>query len=139
MRVAFDSSALAKRYVLERGSDRVAELCARAEEVILSVVCIPEILSALNRLRRERLLTRNRYVRIKRALAADVEQATVLAITPPVLGRTVAALEKAPLRALDAIHVATGLDSACELFVSADKRQCDAARKMGLTVELVGA
>ena len=139
MRVAFDSSALAKRYALERGSDRVAELCARAEEVILSVVCIPEILSALNRLRRERLLTRNRYVRIKRALAADVEQATVLAITPPVLGRTVAALEKAPLRTLDAIHAATGLDSACELFVSADKRQCNAARKMGLTVELVGA
>ena len=49
MRIALDSSALAKRYVSESGTPRVLELCAQATEVVVSVLCVPEILSGLNR------------------------------------------------------------------------------------------
>jgi predicted nucleic acid-binding protein len=45
----FDSSAFAKRYIEESGSQNVDALCQEAGEVGLSVLCVPEIVSALNR------------------------------------------------------------------------------------------
>ena len=137
MRIALDASALAKRYIQEDGSQRVGQLCAQAEEVILSVVSIAEIISAFNRRRREKRLTARQYTTLKKDLAADANQATVLSITSPVLKKAIVALEKSPLRALDAIGVATALDTSCDLFVSADARQCTAARALGLHVEQI--
>ena len=56
MKVFFDSSALVHRYVPERGTEAVLELCRQATELGVSVICLPEIISALNRLRREKKL-----------------------------------------------------------------------------------
>jgi len=56
MKTFLDSSAFAKRFVDETGSDKVEETCAQASELGLSVICVPEIISALNRRRRERSL-----------------------------------------------------------------------------------
>ena len=137
MRIAFDSSALAKRYVAEAGTERVLELCAQARQVILSVLCIPEIISGLNRLRREKKLSTRKYRSLKKDLAADVAQALLVPISETVLGAAIRALEGAQLRALDALHIATALDSSCDLFVSADTRQCKAARSLGLRVEQI--
>ena len=137
MRIAFDSSALAKRYVAEAGTERVLELCAQASQVILSVLCIPEIISGLNRLRREKGLSRRKYRSLKKDLAADVSQALLVPISETVLVVAIRALEGAPLRALDALHTATALDSSCDLFVSADTRQCKAARSLGLQVQQI--
>ena len=61
MRTFFDSSAFAKRYVEEPGSRAVDSLCSHATELALSVVCIPEIISAMNRLMREGQLSRPNY------------------------------------------------------------------------------
>jgi len=49
----FDSSAFAKRYIEEEGSFLVDEICRDADELSISVICIPEIVSALNRRVRE--------------------------------------------------------------------------------------
>jgi hypothetical protein len=138
MRIAFDTSALAKRYVDERGTPRVLELCAQATEIVVSVLCVPEILSALNRLRREGRLTSGGYVAAKTDLADDMTQATIVPVTPAVVSRAIEILEKAALRTLDAIHLAVAMDSACDLFVSSDVRQCEAARELGLKIERVG-
>jgi len=54
MRLFFDSSAFAKRFIEEAGSQKIEELCQKASEVGLSVICFPEIISALNRRLRER-------------------------------------------------------------------------------------
>jgi predicted nucleic acid-binding protein len=138
MRIAFDSSALAKRYVRESGTPRVLELCAQATEVVVSVLCVPEILSGLNRLRREERLSSDGYSAAKTDLADDMTQATIVAVTPTVLSRAIELLEEAALRTLDAIHLAVAMDSACDLFVSADARQCEAASELGLRIERVG-
>ena len=50
MKVFLDTSAFAKRYVGENGSDKVAVLCQRADSLIVSVMCLPELISALSRL-----------------------------------------------------------------------------------------
>jgi hypothetical protein len=138
MRIAFDSSALAKRYVDEPGTSRVLDLCSQATEVIVSVLCVPEILSGLNRLRREGRLSSGGYLEAKTDLANDMAQATIVPVTSAVLSRAIELLEKAALRTLDAIHLAVAMDSTCDLFVSADVRQCEAASELGLKIERVG-
>ena len=49
MKTLFDSSAFAKRYVDEDGSQEVDEICQATSILAVSVLCVPEIVSALNR------------------------------------------------------------------------------------------
>ena len=56
--VFLDSSALAKRYVQETGSERVEEILADATSLGLSVIALTEVISALCRRRREAALAR---------------------------------------------------------------------------------
>lgn len=137
MRISFDSSALAKRYIVESGSDRVGQVCAQAQEVILSIVCIAEVVSALNRLRREKKLSTRKYHTLKQDFVDDVEQATIVPLNERVLAIAINALEKAPLRTLDAIQIASAINASCDLFISADKRQSQAATALGLHVEQI--
>jgi uncharacterized protein len=138
MRVFLDASALAKRYSAEAGSEKVLEFCRRAEEILLSSIAIVEVLSGLNRLRREKRVTPRQYDQLKKDLAADVGQATILDLAPAVIRTAIHCLEHAPLRAMDAIHVASAKESVCDVFLSADTRQCRAARLLKMNVEQVG-
>ena len=72
MRVYFDSSAFAKRYINERGTEKVLAWCDQATELALSVIAIPELVSAFCRLRRERRITASQYQRIRSDLMADI-------------------------------------------------------------------
>lgn len=137
MRVFLDTSALAKRYVAEPGTDIVARQCQAAEEIILSSLCVPELISGLNRLKRSGELSTIRYRMLKRRLAADVEEATVMDLAPAIISRAISCLERAPLRASDAIHLACALESMCDLFLTADRRQASAATRFNLKVEPV--
>lgn len=135
MNVFLDSSALAKRYVQEPGSDRVQEILAAASSLGVSVLCLSEIVSALSRRRRERRLAQQQYLKAKQALLEDLEDASVVNITEQVLARAVELLERWPLRSSDALHVASAAEWSADLFVSADRKQCAAARACGLQVE----
>ena len=57
MRVYFDSSAFAKRYIAETGTADVLAWCERAGELALPVIAVPEVISAFCRLQREGRLT----------------------------------------------------------------------------------
>jgi predicted nucleic acid-binding protein len=138
MRLFLDSSSLAKRYIAEKGTDRVLQRCGEASEIVLSILCIPETLSALNRLRREKKLSARQYLDLKQDLAMDVAAATMIELNEDVLYETIRCLEDTPVRAMDAIHIASALASICDIFLSADPRQCKAARRMGLQVEEIG-
>ena len=134
MRVYFDPSAYAKRYIDEHGTQEVLAWCEQATELVLSVIAIPELISALCRMRREARLTSNQYRRIKQDLMVDIVDALICETTPRVIQNAVNVLEANPLRGMDAIHIGAALACSAEVFVSADKRQCDAAKKSGLTV-----
>lgn len=134
MRTYFDTSALAKRYVREAGTEAVLEKCSKATEIVVSVICLPELLSALNRLRRENSITSEQYTSLKQGAIADFRQAMFVEISPAILQESILCLESAPLRAMDAIHIATARRTGCDAFVSADTRQCTAARELGLPV-----
>ncbi len=137
MRTFFDSSAFVKRYINEHGSQDVDNLCLKSTMVGIGVICIPEIVSALNRRRREKSLSHQDYAIIKQRFAEDVRDAVVVNLTQTVLSATITILETSPSRAMDALHVACAIEWKAELFVSADKEQIAAAKKAGLRTELV--
>ena len=139
MNVFFDSSALAKRYIDEKGSDRVQVILSSASALAVSVICVPEIVCALCRRRRERKLSTEEYRSAKAAMLTDIDDATVLAVTEEVIARAVALLEQFPLRSADALHIACASEWSTDLFVSADDRQCQAAKACDLRAEAIRA
>jgi hypothetical protein len=139
VRTVLDSSSLAKRYIDEFGSDDVQEVLSAASELGLCVLCTPEIVSALNRRRREGILTQEEYLQAKALLTADVRDAMVLNLTPAVMSRAIALLETNVLRAIDSLHIACAMEWDADLFVSSDWRQTAAARNAGMNVRVVGS
>ena len=138
MKLVVDSSAFAKRYVQEDGSEDMDLLLQRASELALCIILVPEIISGLNRRLREGFLSTRDYRRAKMQLLEDVHDATLIQITPSVISHSVKLLENNVLRALDAFHVACALEWQAELFVTADRRQLKAAKNVGLHTEYLG-
>ncbi|MBU4212078.1 MAG: type II toxin-antitoxin system VapC family toxin, partial [Verrucomicrobia bacterium] len=68
MKAFFDSSAFAKRYIEEPGSAVADEICMTIDQLGLSVICLPEIISALNRRLREKTIAREQYGLTKQRL-----------------------------------------------------------------------
>ena len=130
----FDSSAFAKRYVQEAGSDDVLLWCERATEIGLSGIALPEIISAFCRLLREKRISRKQYHALKISLLEDVRDIAICDLSPEVIHHSILALEKNTLRGMDAIHIGSALALRAEVFVSADQRQCKAANLAGLRV-----
>ena len=137
MKAYLDSSAFAKRFIEESGSDSVETICAKASELGLSVICVPEIVSALNRRRREHKLTQDQYKVAKKRLLDDVRDADIIFLTPTVIGSAIMILEASPARAMDALHVACALEWGAELFASSDKQQLQAAKLAGMKTKLI--
>ncbi len=138
MKLVVDSSALAKRYVLEDGSEIVDQLLQRASQLALCTILVPEIISGLNRRLREHYLSPYEYRKAKGQLLNDVRDSIVLQVTPAVISRSVKLLEVNVLRAMDALHIASALEWEAECFVTADRRQMMAANNSGLHTEYVG-
>ncbi len=134
MKVFLDTSAFAKRHVAEQGSDQVLAVCQQADSLVVSVICLPELISTLSRLVREKKLASAAYRKLKGDMIADLADVDICQITREVLSSVVSLLELHPLRAMDGLHVACALVCAPDAFVSADHRQLSAARDAGLSV-----
>jgi predicted nucleic acid-binding protein len=134
MKAFFDSSAFAKRYIAEPGSDKVEKICLQSSMLGVSSICLPEIISALCRLRRQSAITEDQYETAKQALLRDLQDALVCNITPSVIKQSIHILETSKVRSLDALHIACALEFQAEAFVSSDVHQLSAAKTAGLKV-----
>ncbi len=132
MNAFFDSSAFAKRYIEEKGSGEVDDLCHATDRLALSSICVPEIVSALNRRIREKTISGADYIAIKAHLLDDVRDVEIVNITDDVVAQSMRILEQSPVRAMDSLHIACALAWRADLFVTADTEQARAARKHGL-------
>jgi len=135
VKIFLDTSAFAKRYVAERGADKVLSLCEQADMLVVSVICLPEFISTLSQLLREKKIDQYDYRNLKAAAMSDLTDVDICQITPPVLTSALALLEANPLRAMDALHLACAINVRTELFISADRRQLNAAKNAGMKVE----
>ncbi|MES2298046.1 MAG: type II toxin-antitoxin system VapC family toxin [Pseudomonadota bacterium] len=139
MKAFLETSAYAKRYVAEQGTDKVDALCQRCDSLVVSAICLPELISTLSRLVREKSLMKQDYQKLKHAAVSDLADVEICQITTPVIASSILLLESHPLRAMDALHLACAIAVAADVFVSADHRQLAAARKSGLKVIDVSA
>jgi predicted nucleic acid-binding protein len=137
LKLFLDSSAFAKLFVEESGSQEVEIICSQATELCLSVICVPEIISALNRRLREKILSSRDYSRVKQRLFQDVRDVVIINLTPEVIHSSIRILETTPVRTVDALHLACALAWDADLFATADRRQIAAAKTAGLQTKQV--
>ena len=147
--VFLDTSALLRRYdTTEPGAGRVRAVCAPGARrtLLLTQLSAVEMASALQRKRRERVLTVGEVQRIWRLFQTHRRgQYRRLVLTESAYARAELLVATYPLTAADALQLAGALGAAEELgtrvrlqFWTADAQQARAARREGLHVELVG-
>lgn len=135
----FDASALAKRYVREQGSASVRRLLS-SDVPATSRVTAVEIVSALMRRSREGTLSQKNRDRALAVLDGDLAAMLVVELTPEIVTRAQALLRRHPLRAGDAIQLASclqlqqALADETVVLVAFDVRLVGAARAEGVKV-----
>ena len=129
-----DSSALVKLFVPEPESDSLNEALLGAKGVILSDLALTEMASALGRRTREGVLTTRQARHLHREALRLTASCRHVELTPPVLRRAERLLLSLPmpLRALDALHLATALEAEAATMVTFDPRLRAAAAAQGL-------
>ena len=134
-----DTSALAKWYLNEPGSEEFERFAQRHERLAISRLTTLEMRSLLARRRRAGELTRGFEQEALAAFAGDVQRG-ILEVVPLAdaialdAERILARGRRIPLRTLDALHLATARALGAERFVTADKVQARAARSLHLKV-----
>jgi predicted nucleic acid-binding protein len=139
----FDTSALVKRYVRERGSAQVGSMLRR-HDLLSSAITPVEVLSALWRRKRSGDLSEENFSATLSRVQSDRSRWELIEVGETVLSRAEEIVQvTVPVRALDAIHVASLMifhtTSSIQIpFVTGDVRQRDAATHLGLDVVWVG-
>jgi predicted nucleic acid-binding protein len=139
----FDTSALVKRYVRERGSARVRSLLERYD-LLSSAITPVEVFSALWRRKRNGNLSEGHLAATLSRVESDRLRWELVELGGTVLSRAEEIVQgTVPMRALDAIHVASLITfqaaSGIQIpFITGDGRQHDAAEQMKLDVVWVG-
>jgi len=138
-----DASALVKRYVKEAGSEDVRRLVRRKPRLATSILSGVEIPSALARRTREGDLPRDAAREHSRRVASDLSETHVVAARVQVLELAAELVWRHPLRAYDAVQLASAVWLAREsrmalTFVCADQRLATAAAAEGLRMMHLG-
>ena len=139
----FDTSALVKRYVRERGSAQVRSLLRRYD-FLSSAITPVELLSALGRKKRAGDVSEEEFSTLLSRIQSERLRWELVEVTSSILSRAEEVIQGAlPLRALDALHVASSMAfqaaTSVEIpFVTGDGRQRDAANQLGMDVIWVG-
>ncbi len=142
-----DSSALAKRYVTETGSDWVRAIAdpAQGNTLIIARIAWVEVLGALARRQREAALAVDDVARAIRTFRYHLDTQYQVVELDAVLAMAAGDLvTRHPLRAYDAVQLASALRVQTELarsrdtaliFVSADERLTVVAQAEGLPTD----
>ncbi len=141
----FDTSVLARRYLIEQGSERARGLLRR-HRVISSALAPVELTSALSRRRTSGELTPDDLEDILNQIEADRRYWNLVEVTAGVLDRAEVVIRQTGVRTLDAIHLASalqlqslsGVAGFLVPFVTGDAVQREAAAHVGLEVQWVG-
>jgi len=142
-----DTSALVKRYVDEKGSAwlRAVFDADPPPTIVIVHLAIVEIISAFTRRLREGTLTAVEYAQLQDSFRADcLDEYEIVVAVGDIIDEAIRLLERHPLRAYDAVHLAAAVVVNRQLlanhlpplvFLSADDRLNHAARAEGLAVD----
>jgi predicted nucleic acid-binding protein len=132
-----DTSALVKRFVTEKGSDLVSSMIGSGEPIGTAKIAYAEIFWGLARRRRASELSESDYSLACQRFETDWSFYLRVDLLDEILSLARRLIERYPLRAFDAIHLASAmtLGRAVEetvTFVAADPRLLHAAEGEGL-------
>ena len=140
-----DASALVKRYVNETGSNWIRSLLERQPLLFSSRMVIIEVISAFARRKREGSLSSAEFTTARNALRSDcLNEYHIIPPSMEIIDLASELLAIYPLRAYDAVHLATALTAQQFLvtraypaltFLAADNRLNSAASSAGLTID----
>jgi predicted nucleic acid-binding protein len=139
----FDTSALVKRYVRERGSAQLVSLIDRYD-FLSSAITPVELISVLSRKTRDGELSAADFSLTLTRIGSERVRCELVEVDEGVLNRAEEVVQgTVAVRALDAIHIASLMmfEAAAGVRVSlitGDGRQRDAAEQMRLDVVWVG-
>jgi len=148
----FDSSAIVKYYIPEKGSSWVSQLISIrttegewANEIVIARIGIVEVGAAIARRRRMKEISQRLQERTLAQFSKDFRRRyTVVPTTDETIELALTLTQRQPLRAYDAVQLATALILNRSLvaaklppliFVSADATLCAAARAERLLAE----
>jgi predicted nucleic acid-binding protein len=137
-----DTSALAKRYVTEPGSQEVRALFRRGV-VAAARITQAELLAALARAWRLGVITEAQRATTFQRVAEDFAAFTIIEIRPMMLQRVAELVVRHPLRGYDAVQLAAALavrdHGGSVRFWSADRQLVAAALAEGLGARVPGS
>lgn len=141
--IYFDTSTLIKLFILEKGSEDAQRLSRDHLPVATATIAYPEMYSGFNRRKREGYLSARQYTRLSRQFEEYWTTSIHVELTQEVLTLAKGLLERHPLRAFDAIQLASALIFQKGIreplpFVAADSRLLDAASAEQLTPWHIG-
>lgn len=139
MKVLFDTSAIAKRYRDEGGHDQVQQWLARADGVVMAAHARAEVASSLCRDLHDGATTRADFDADLQILAQDFDGFDIMPLNERIEALSIQAMAASRLRAMDALHIATAQVAGVDMFVTADRRQAQAAQALAIPTFLVQA
>ena len=134
MRILLDTSALAKRYVQEPGSEELEQLLASiTTEVFVSTLVFVQFASAMGRKFRDKEIAKVPASAAIRELEKDWYEVFIKIPLEDTLAETAASIAlEYSLKGADAVHLASAKVAGAELFVASDNKLIRVAKKMGI-------
>ncbi len=138
-----DTSALAKWYLPESGSEDFSEWMGQREDTCISSLTITEFRCLLARRQRMQLLSVLEVQLLSAKFKQDVADAHLINYTIEnrhILNASlmIESLPSVPLRTLDALHLTIARDISVKIFATADKVMEQAAQLLDFEVVLFG-
>ena len=138
-RAYLDTSALAKWYLNEVGSEAFVDFLQRLGSAVISSLTVTEMRSLLSRRRRMGDLSVELESLLFAALLSDIDRGWLLQV--PVgdarfaeATNLIARYPDHPLRTLDALHLTVAADLGVSVLATADRVMANAAASMGFQV-----
>lgn len=139
----FDTSGLAKRYVVEQGSQWAKQILrpSSGNQVLVAASARVEMLSLMSRQQRLRSISPSDFFRIRSTFSIHLRrQYRAIPLNDVILVRAARLVQKYPLKTLDAIQLASALEARkilliIPIFVSADRQLLAAAQAEGFPTD----
>ena len=134
MRIFLDTSALAKRYVQEPGSEELEIFFSSGvAEVVVSTLAFPEFGAALGRKVREKEIPKKEAANALEEFELDWNDLFIkIPVTEDIARSAVSLAVQYPLKGADAIHLATALSAGAEIMVTSDQQLKKISEKEGI-------
>lgn len=136
MNLYFDTSALIKYFIIEKGSDKVDALMNKADNVFVSAITEIETFSTFKRLLIEKAIDANDYKILINEFETDYQFYTHINFDELISKNAKELIEKYQLKTLDSIQLGTAilLKDDIDFFVACDVKLLKSGKKEGFKI-----